>query len=126
MPQTVLVVDDHADFRAAARSLLESEGFKVVAEGGTAAEAVGLARQLHPAVVLLDIRLPDGDGLDVAETLALLPNAPAVVLVSSRDAHTYGARLRGTSARGFIAKSDLSGTALHDLLQDGADRDDRE
>jgi hypothetical protein len=54
---------------------------------------------LRPEVVLLDIHLPDLDGLAVAERLATIPNAPAVVLISSRDAATYGPAPRVTSAR---------------------------
>ena len=70
MGQTVLVVDDHADFRSAARSLLEAEGFEVVGEAATGADALVASARLRPDVVLLDIRLPDTDGLSVAELLA--------------------------------------------------------
>jgi DNA-binding NarL/FixJ family response regulator len=116
MARTVLVVDDHADFRASARSLLEAEGFDVVGAVADGAQALEAAQRLHPSVVLLDIRLPDVDGLTVAERLAGLAHPPDVVLVSSRDASVYGARLRKASARGFLAKSDLSGSALRRLL----------
>jgi DNA-binding NarL/FixJ family response regulator len=116
MGHTVLVVDDHADFRSAARALLEAEGFDVVGQAATGAEAIAANERLHPEVVLLDIRLPDTDGLSVAEVLAALADPPAVVLVSSRDAGVYGARLRSSPARGFLVKADLSGDALRRLL----------
>jgi DNA-binding NarL/FixJ family response regulator len=109
---TVLIVDDHAAFRASARALLEAEGFEVVGEAGDGAEAVEAVAVLRPAIILLDIQLPDLDGLAVAELLAAAPDAPAVVLISSRDAATYGPRLQATPARGFIPKSRLSGQAL--------------
>ena len=109
---TVLIVDDHAAFRASARTLLEAEGFEVVGEAADGAEAVEAVAVLRPAIVLLDIQLPDVDGLTVAQQLAMAPDAPAVVLISSRDAATYGPRLQGTPARGFIPKSGLSGQAL--------------
>ena len=109
---TVLIVDDHAAFRASARALLEAEGFDVVGEAADGAEAVEAVAVLRPEIVLLDIQLPDLDGLAVAEQLAAAPDAPAVVLISSRDAATYGSRLQGTAARGFIPKSGLSGQAL--------------
>jgi DNA-binding NarL/FixJ family response regulator len=108
----VLIVDDHAAFRASARALLEAEGFEVVGEAAGGAEAVEAVAVLRPAIVLLDIQLPDLDGLAVAELLAAAPDAPAVVLISSRDAATYGPRLQATPARGFISKSGLSGEAL--------------
>jgi DNA-binding NarL/FixJ family response regulator len=109
---TVLVVDDHADFRRSVRALLEADGYVVVGEaagGGEVAEAV---RRLRPRIVLLDITLPDLDGFAVADQLAATPDAPAVVLISSRDARAYGARLTAAPARGFIAKRELSGERL--------------
>jgi DNA-binding NarL/FixJ family response regulator len=109
---TLLIVDDHAAFRASARALLEAEGFEVVGEAADGAEAVEAVAVLRPEIVLLDIQLPDVDGLAVAEQLAAEPDAPAVVLISSRDAATYGPRLQSTPARGFIPKSGLSGQAL--------------
>jgi DNA-binding NarL/FixJ family response regulator len=71
---------------------------------------------LRPEVVLLDIQLPDLSGFCVAERLAASPDPPAVVLISSRDAATYGSRLASAQARGFIAKRELSGTALAALV----------
>jgi DNA-binding NarL/FixJ family response regulator len=113
---TVLVVDDHAEFRAAAMAMLTTEGFTVIGEAASGAEAALVAARLQPNVVLLDIRLPDADGMAIATQLAQLPNAPEVVLVSSRDAVTYGARLTRTKARGFLTKSQLSGANLRALL----------
>ena len=112
MGPTVLIVDDHAAFRASARALLQAEGFEVVGEAANGAEAVEAVAVLQPEIVLLDIQLPDLDGLAVAEQLATVPDAPAVVLISSRDAAAYGPRLQATPARGFIPKSGLSGQAL--------------
>jgi DNA-binding NarL/FixJ family response regulator len=113
---TVLIVDDHEEFRTSARALLEAEGFAVVGEAADGAEAIEAVAALRPAVVLLDVQLPGRDGLAVAERIAANPDSPAVVLVSSRDARAYGPRLRGAPARGFIAKSELSGAALAGLL----------
>jgi AmiR/NasT family two-component response regulator len=90
-----------------AGALLEAEGFDV-GEAADRAEAVEAVAVLRPEIVLLDIQLPDVDGLAVAEQLAAAPDARAVVLISSRDAPTYGPRLQGIPARGFI-KSGLSG-----------------
>ena len=116
MGPTVLIVDDHAAFRASARALLQAEGFEVVGEAADGAEAVQAVTSLRPEIVLLDIQLPDLDGLAVAEQLAAVPDGPAVVLISSRDAAAYGPRLQATPARGFIRKSGLSGEALAALV----------
>jgi DNA-binding NarL/FixJ family response regulator len=113
---TVLVVDDHADFRTSVRALLEADGFLVVGEAGTGADAIRAATDLTPDVVLLDIRLPDLDGIAVADTIAALPWPPDVVLVSSRDRSVYGARLTHARVCGFLAKGELSGPALRGML----------
>jgi DNA-binding NarL/FixJ family response regulator len=114
---TALIVDDHAEFRASARALLEADGFAVVGEAGDGAQAIEAIRALRPDVVLLDVQLPGADGLAVAEAIAGGHDPPAVVLTSSRDARAYGQRLAGAPARGFIAKADLSGAALASLLE---------
>ncbi|TCO52004.1 response regulator receiver domain-containing protein [Kribbella antiqua] len=117
----MLVVDDHPDFRAAASALLAAEGFEVVGVAASGQEAVVVISALQPDVVLLDIRLPDLDGFAVAAQIAELADPPAVVLVSSRGAGTYGPRLGRAAAVGFMAKSELSGAALRRLL-DGSPR----
>jgi DNA-binding NarL/FixJ family response regulator len=66
--------------------------------------------------VLLDVRLPDADGFAVAEWLAAGPDPPQVVLISSREAVTYGARIGAAPVRGFITKRELSGAALAALV----------
>ena len=81
-----------------------------------AADAFVAVRSLAPDVVLLDIRLPDLDGFGVAEVLAGDEDAPAVVLVSSRSRGDYGPRVDASPALGFIAKHDLTGDALRDVL----------
>jgi DNA-binding NarL/FixJ family response regulator len=112
----VLIVDDHAPFRALARRLLVDDGFDVVGEAADGAAAIDAARALCPDVVLLDVQLPDLDGFSVARTLVEAALTPAVVLVSSRAVGDYGSRPITSAARGFIAKSDLSGERLHRVL----------
>jgi DNA-binding NarL/FixJ family response regulator len=112
----VLVVDDHAPFRALARELLQSAGYEVIGEASDGRQAVGACARLRPDVVLLDIQLPDVDGFAVAAELAGQQSAPAVVLTSNRDAAAYRGRLAATTARGFIHKSDLSGAMLDAVL----------
>lgn len=114
MPRTVVIVDDHAPFRASARRLLEVEGYRVVGEAEDAASAVAAVERLQPDLVLLDVVLPDGSGFDVAEQLA--GGAVKVVLVSSHDRSDLAPRLRRSSATGFIPKDELSGERLSELL----------
>jgi DNA-binding NarL/FixJ family response regulator len=117
--RSVLIVDDHASFRDAARLLLEGAGFEVVGESEDAAGALEAATRLQPAIVLLDIGLPDGDGFEVAERLARSDDPPVVILISSREAAWYRRRLAGSSVRGFIAKGDLSAGAVESLVGGG-------
>ena len=112
----MLIVDDHAAFRASARALLQAEGFQVAAEAADGASALRLVTRLRPEIVLLDVQLPDLDGLAVAEQLAAFPDGPAIVLISSRDAAAYGPRIQTAPACGFIPKSALSGETLAALV----------
>jgi DNA-binding NarL/FixJ family response regulator len=112
MSVSILIVDDHEAFRLSARNLLEADGLVVVGLAPDGRSALELARSLRPDIVLLDVQLPDIDGFVVAEQLAALDKAPAVVLISSRDAAAYGTRLAASSARGFVAKRDLAANVL--------------
>jgi CheY-like chemotaxis protein len=112
LSQRVLIVDDNAEFRRLARSLLEHGGYAVVGEAGDGASAVAACKSLQPAIVLLDIQLPDIDGFQVAALLAAQPAAPEIVLISSRDSRSYRRQLAVTRARGFIAKAELSADSL--------------
>ncbi|HEX7223512.1 MAG TPA: response regulator transcription factor [Candidatus Limnocylindrales bacterium] len=114
---TFLIVDDHDAFRAAARGLLLRRGFLVVGESATGLAGIEAASRLRPDVVLLDVQLPDIDGFETARVLLATPAPPAVVLISTRDAADYGARIRASGVLGFITKSRLSGDTLSALLR---------
>jgi DNA-binding NarL/FixJ family response regulator len=116
MRPTVLIVDDHEEFRESASALLEAEGFAVVGQATDGGGALEEVERLRPDVVLLDIQLPDLDGFAVAERLAAVPHPPEVVLISSREAASYGPRLQAAQAGGFIAKRELSGEMLARLV----------
>jgi two-component system, OmpR family, KDP operon response regulator KdpE len=81
--ETILVVEDEAPMRRFLCSALTSHGFKV-AEAGTLAQAERLATETRPSAVLLDLGMPDGDGLDLLKQLREWSNAPVIVL-SARD-----------------------------------------
>jgi DNA-binding NarL/FixJ family response regulator len=110
---TVLIVDDHAGFRAAARALLEAGGFVVIGEAADGEAALAAVERLRPTIVLLDVQLPDLDGFVVAERLAAAETAtPAIVLTSSRSIASIRWRLDHNPAWRFIPKAQLSGEAL--------------
>ena len=107
-----VIVDDHAGFRNMARRMLEESGFEVVGEASDGSAALSVVSEVRPQLVLLDIQLPDLDGLAVARRLAEMDLGVAVVLTSSRGAADYGARLASAEAQAFIPKAELSGPAL--------------
>jgi DNA-binding NarL/FixJ family response regulator len=116
MGETVLVVDDHEGFRASVRELLESEGFDVVGEATDAASGIEAAHSLRPDIVLLDIQLPDFDGILAAKRIAGLNGRTAIVLTSSCDSADVAPAIDDSPARGFIPKPELSGERLRTLL----------
>lgn len=113
---TVLIVDDHPGFCATARALLEAEGLEVVGETGTGAGAIAEAERLCPQLVLVDVHLPDIDGLELARWLRQLAHPPEVVLTSSRDGFEFGSLVATSGARGLVPKAELSSAALLSLL----------
>jgi CheY-like chemotaxis protein len=111
----VLVVDDHAGFRACARRLLEREGYRV-AEAADGTSAVTRARELRPELAIVDVHLPDIDGFEVAARLAKLDEPPVVLLTSSHDRSDLEPLVPGSGARGFVPKDELSKQAIEELL----------
>ena len=117
VPRTVLIVDDHAGFRASARALLEANGeLAVVGEAGTGSEALSAVTRLLPDIVLLDIALPDVDGFTVCDSIMREETLRSVViLTSSRSSAAYGSRIGASAASGFIPKDELSASRLLSL-----------
>jgi DNA-binding NarL/FixJ family response regulator len=117
VPSSVLIIDDHASFRAMARAVLADSGYAVVGEAADAESALAAARELRPDCVLLDVQLGDTDGFALADALAEADDGPAVVLTSGRDRRDFEPLIRASGARGFISKERLSASALGELLQ---------
>jgi len=101
---TVVVVDDHPVFRSGVAALLEVNGYQVVGEAAGAAEAVELVRRLRPAIVLMDLGLPDGSGVTATERIvAEHPEVRVVVVTMFDDDGSVRAALRAGAA-GYVVK----------------------
>jgi DNA-binding NarL/FixJ family response regulator len=116
MPTSVLIVDDHPGFRASARRMLEASGYAVVGEAADGTSAIAAVGQFGPDLVLLDVQLPDLDGFEVAARLRALGAGAEIILTSSRDRADFGDAVAESPARGFIAKAELSGRTLAELV----------
>jgi DNA-binding NarL/FixJ family response regulator len=116
---SVLVVDDDPDFRVLARRVLAGYGLVVVGEAETVATAMVAAVELRPAGALVDIGLPDGDGIALARELSALPWRPRVVLTSTDPDGASDDDVRMSGAAAFIAKDELPNAPLRRLLATG-------
>jgi DNA-binding NarL/FixJ family response regulator len=112
----VLIVDDHDDFRRVLRLLLLDDGYDVVGEAASAAAGIAAAVALRPDLVLLDVSLPDGSGVDVAKRITKLRLPSRVVLISTRDEAGFASGVRESGAIGFLPKTQLSAARLAALI----------
>jgi DNA-binding NarL/FixJ family response regulator len=103
-PITVLIADDHGVVREGLRTMLEREGFQVVAEAATGREAIEQAAAHHPQVVLLDIRMPDLDGLQALSAIKEAQPETAVIILTSHTYPAYLSRAVALGAAGFLSK----------------------
>jgi DNA-binding NarL/FixJ family response regulator len=105
MAISLLIVDDHEVVRAGLKSLLQGTDIRIVAEADNAATGLKLTIKHKPDLVLLDVRMPDTDGLNCLARIKLdLPNVP-VVMFSAYDNPTYVARAVALGAAGYLSKS---------------------
>jgi DNA-binding NarL/FixJ family response regulator len=101
---TVVIADDHGVVRQGLRALLERDGLQVVGEANTGREAITLVESLSPAAVLLDIRMPDMDGLQALTAIKALRPATSVIMLTSHASPGYLARAVACGAAGFLSK----------------------
>jgi DNA-binding NarL/FixJ family response regulator len=99
-------------FRQAAHELLERRGYAVVGEADCVAEATEMVDRLAPDAVLLDLRLPGGDGFTLSAALTSAHPELAVLLTSADRAAPDADRVRASGARGFVLKSRLADADL--------------
>ncbi len=116
-PIRVLIADDHALVRAGIRALVEKiEGVVVVGEAGKGSEALDLARQLKPNLMLLDITMPDGGGFEVLDQITKKYPEIRVIVLTVHEAGEYAIRALREGAAGFLPKSAAS-TELEQAIQ---------
>lgn len=114
---TVMIVDDHEVVRRGIAEVVDrADGMRVVAEAGSVAEGLRRAALVHPQVLLVDLRLPDGTGIDLMQQLrAVLPESRAVVLTSFDDDDALAAAL-DAGAAAYLLKS-VRGAEIADVVR---------
>jgi two-component system invasion response regulator UvrY len=115
----VLVADDQAPFRLAARSVVgATSDFELVGEARSGREAIELTRSLRPDLVLMDIAMPDLDGIEAARSIAATFPATVTILLSTYRAEDVPERARTCGAAAYVHKSDFCGPVLR-VVWDG-------
>ncbi|MEZ4607043.1 MAG: response regulator transcription factor [Deinococcales bacterium] len=106
MGLSILIADDHPLFRMGLRYALEAAGFQIIGEAASGAEAIQKSQALIPQVLLLDIKMPEGDGIEVTRQLRKSFNSEALIIILlstfEEEAILHAAREAGASA--FFSK----------------------
>jgi len=117
MPLTVLVVDDHEGFRGSVRQLLErSEHCLEVQEAQSAEECLTLIQQKPPDLILMDIHLPDQNGLQATREILQICPRIAIFIITSLEVDEYTEEVKALGAWGIVSKCDLSGRELESMM----------
>ncbi len=110
-PITVLIVDDHPMVREGLRSMLKSPDIRIVGEATNGREAIERTRALSPDIVLMDIRMPDMDGLEALAAIKRIRPQTRVIMVTTYQSTAYLLRALAAGASGFVLK-DISRESL--------------
>jgi DNA-binding NarL/FixJ family response regulator len=114
----VLIVDDQLPFREASRMVVEmTDGFEVAGEAVNGREAIELVSQLEPDLVLMDVQMPGIDGIETTRRISALPDAPAVIVMSTHESGDYVGMAVAAGAVGFIPKSQFSFDTLAEMWE---------
>lgn len=105
MTTNIVIIDDHQLFREGVKRILESEAyFKVVAEGQGGSEAIALVNTYHPDVVIMDINMPDMNGMEATSQLTINHPDTKVIILSIHDDENYVMHALKTGASGYLLK----------------------
>jgi two-component system invasion response regulator UvrY len=115
----VLIVDDQAPFRTAAKAVLRrAEGFELVGEACSGAEAIALARELRPALVLMDINMPEMNGIEATRRIVSADPDVVVILCSTYELADLPADATTSGARAYVNKERLAADTLRRLWEE--------
>ena len=117
MPVGILIVDDHPIFRQGLKFLLEKDGYTVVGEGVDGMEAVKLAEQFRPDIVMLDFSMPRLNGLDAAREIRRVSPRSKVILLTAHREEQYVLESINAGIKGYVLKSEAS-TALGEAIRE--------
>ena len=118
-PRSVLVVDDQAPFRMAARAVLRRlEGFEFAGEASSGPEAIELVGRLHPALVLMDINMPEMNGIEATRQITAAHPDVVVILCSTYDAADLPPAASASGAAAYVNKERLAADTLRRLWEE--------
>jgi pilus assembly protein CpaE len=118
-PLGVMVVDDQAPFRSAVKAVLRrSTEFDLIGEAASGAEAITMADELNPAVVLMDINMPEMNGIEATRRIVATHPDVMVVLCSTYDVGDLPPDAASSGARAYVNKERLAADTLHNLWQE--------
>jgi two-component system invasion response regulator UvrY len=117
-PRSVLVVDDQAPFRLAARAVLRRlDGFEFAGEARSGPEAIDLVAALHPALILMDIHMPQMSGIEATRRIVAEHPDVAVILCSTHDPKDLPADAAASGAIAYVSKEHLSAATIRELWE---------
>jgi DNA-binding NarL/FixJ family response regulator len=114
----VLIVDDQLPFREASRMVVEmTDGFEVAGEAENGRQAIELVSELQPDLVLMDVQMPGIDGIETTRQISALPDAPAIIVMSTHESGDYVGMAVAAGAVGFVPKSQFSFDTLAEMWE---------
>lgn len=121
-PLSVLVVDDQAPFRFAVKAVLRRlPCFQLAGEASSGSEAIALVDELHPALVLMDINMPEMNGIEATRRIVAAHPDTVVILCSTYDVADLPPGAAASGARAYVNKEQLAADTLRRLWEAGGD-----